>query len=259
MEGRCPPYAAAQDFRYLTDRPESRTGHRNTNGSCNPGQNIFSDRYLYSFYHHFHASHPFVFPKPVLQSLANDTSLQPLLAAMRWIGSLYGYSQSAKDTLYNEAKSELLKFNRPGNGLLVQATMLLAIGLNGTGKHQEAIELLEKAKSMVKDIKLFRESWLATVTDNPILVESQRRTWWELYVLDGLFACAYQSTKFTLYDLDDDVKLPCEEVDYLTQVSPILAISEDSHSDSDRIFSRDLRMAQSSYLPLHAAFSVYKS
>jgi hypothetical protein len=252
-------YASTQDFLSPTMRHQSATRRRVTIDSRSFGHHIFSDPYLFSFYCHFHASHPFVLPQPVLKSLAKNLSVQPLLAAMRWIGSLYRASQSTKCSLYDKAKSDLLKFNRPSDGFLIQATMLLAIGLSGTGKHQKAIELLQRAKSMAIDTGLHKESQFAIVVDNASMVESWRRTWWELYVLDGLFACAYQTAKFTLCELDADVKLPCEEMEYFTRVR-LIGNKEASHSDSDRIFRRDLQTAQSSsHHHSHVAFSVCKS
>ncbi|KAM0421342.1 hypothetical protein ACHAPT_010873 [Fusarium lateritium] len=54
----------------------------------------------------------------------------------------------------------------------------------------------------------------------PILEESWRRTWWELYVVDALMAGVHQTNSFALYDAPMDVALPCEEYQFLTGQIP---------------------------------------
>jgi hypothetical protein len=59
-----------------------------------------------------------------------------------------------------------------------------------------------------------------------VLEESWRRTWWELYVIDGLLAAIHQRNTFRLYNIPTDVPLPCEEVDYfITGVSKHWALA----------------------------------
>ncbi|EWY80887.1 hypothetical protein FOYG_15183 [Fusarium oxysporum NRRL 32931] len=127
------------------------------------------ERYIESFYLNFYAAHPFIPPKDLLLILAQQTSLEPLLAAMRWIGSLYIEQDSSRSLLTDASR-------------LIDAT-------NGQGI--------------------------------PILEESWRRTWWELYIVDALMSGVHQTNIFILYDVPADVGLPCEEYQYLTgQIPP---------------------------------------
>ena len=60
------------------------------------------DCYLQSFYRNFYAAHPFILPKEPLIVLAQETPLEPLLAAMRWIGSLF-IERDTSPSLFREA------------------------------------------------------------------------------------------------------------------------------------------------------------
>lgn len=48
-----------------------------------------------------------------------------------------------------------------------------------------------------------------------VLEESWRRTWWELYFLDGLLAGIQQRESFKLWSVECTVPLPCEEAEYM--------------------------------------------
>ncbi|SPJ74974.1 related to Zn(II)2Cys6 transcriptional activator [Fusarium torulosum] len=178
------------------------------------------ERYLDSFYRNFFAAHPFIPPKEVLLVLAQGTSLGPLFAAIRWIGSLY-IKQDTSDSLLKDA-CRLIDGNPLKDGFLVQARLLLIIGLDGNRQRKRAERLMAEARDMSIQINLNTDRF-ATTNGQGILIleESWRRTWWELYVVDALMSGVHQTDTFALYRVPTDVALPCEEYQYLTgQIPP---------------------------------------
>ncbi|KAF4345880.1 Zn(II)2Cys6 transcriptional activator [Fusarium beomiforme] len=179
-----------------------------------------SDRYLDSFYQNFYAAHPFLPSKNLLLVLAQRNSLEPLLTAIRWVGSLY-IEQDTSTSLFKEA-FYLIEGNPLKNGFLVQAMLLLIIGLDGNRQLKRANKLMAEAQDVAIQIKLNAHAFATTNGQGiPLLEESWRRTWWELYVVDALMSGVHQTNNFALYDIPTDVALPCEERQYHTgQIPP---------------------------------------
>lgn len=179
-----------------------------------------AERCLQSFYHHFHAAHPFVLPKEYLLQVAKEGTIEPLLAAMRWIGSFYIDAGPARVTFFDEARRLAYEPHRPKCGFLVQALLLLVIGLDGSAQQDKAREILADVEKMVIQIGL-NTRLFATLHGRgmPVLEESWRRTWWDLYVVDAMIAGVHRATNFLLFDITSDVALPCEEHQYLSGVS----------------------------------------
>lgn len=179
------------------------------------------ERYLDSFYRNFYAAHPFIPPKEVLLVLAQGTSLEPLLAAIRWIGSLY-IEKDTSLSLFKDA-SRLIEGNALEDGFSVQARLLLIIGLDGNRQRKRAERLMTEARDISIQISLNTDRFATTNGQGvPILEESWRRTWWELYVVDALMSGVHQTDTFALYGVPADVALPCEESQYLTGVSRVI-------------------------------------
>ncbi|GKU08255.1 c6 zinc finger protein [Fusarium langsethiae] len=185
-----------------------------------------TERYIDSFYQNFYAAHPFILPKEPLLVLAQGTSLEPLIAAIRWIGSLY-IEQHASQGLLNDA-ARLIDGNPLKDGFLVQARLLLIIGLDGNRQRKRANKLMSEARDISIQINM-NTSLFATSHGRgiPILEESWRRTWWELYVVDALMSGVHQTNTFALYDVPADVGLPCEENQYLLgQIPPHMHLND---------------------------------
>ncbi|KAF5649697.1 Zn(II)2Cys6 transcriptional activator [Fusarium sp. NRRL 52700] len=178
------------------------------------------ERYIDSFYLNFYAAHPFIPPKELLLTLAPQISLEPLFAAIRWIGSLY-IEQDSSHSLFADA-SRLIDDAPLRNGFLVQAMLLIIIGLDGNRQEKKARKLMADAREIAIQIKLNSCPFAATNGRGiPVLEESWRRTWWELYVVDALMSGVHQTNSFVLYDVPTDAGLPCEEHQYLTgQIPP---------------------------------------
>ena len=173
-----------------------------------------------AFYRYFHPSHPFLLPEESLSAFAGQGPIDPLFSAMRWVGSFYTGRPSNKAALFDEAYRSINNPLTPRDGFLVQAMMLLVIGLDGTGQWSRGKELLNEAKELAVQIGLHTRSFAVLNGQGvPVVEESWRRTWWELYILDGMFAGIHRVSDFTLFDLSADVALPCEEWQYASGVS----------------------------------------
>jgi hypothetical protein len=178
------------------------------------------ERCLDSFYHHFHAAHPFVMPKQYVLRIAKEGTIEPLLAAMRWVGSLYIDAGPTRQSFFEEAYRLAYEPARPKDGFLVQAMLLLVIGLDGSCQQEKAREILADVERIAVQIGLNSRPFASlNGRGMPVLEESWRRTWWDLYVVDGMIAGVHRTTNFLLYDVPADVALPCEEYQYLSGVS----------------------------------------
>lgn len=181
-----------------------------------------AERCFESFYHFFHAGHPFVLPKEYFLPLMKEGSapnLSVVMAAMRYIGSLYISAGPAQATFLDEAIRLCYLPDTPKDGFLIQALLLIVVGLDGSCEQARARELLADCERFAIEIDLNKREF-ATLhgRGNPVLEESWRRTWWDLYVCDGMIAGVHRITNFLLFDIVTDVGLPCEEHQYLSGV-----------------------------------------
>lgn len=179
------------------------------------------EKCLNSFFHHFHASHPFVLPKPFLIQISKDGSTKPLLAAIRWVGSIFlDIAVQTRDQLFNEAFALIYDPQRLKDGFLAQAMMLLIVGLDGSCQQEKARGILGDVETLALELGLNTREF---ATNNgrgiAVLEESWRRTWWDLFIIDGMVAGVHRATNFLLFDVPAGVALPCEEDQYLNAVS----------------------------------------
>ncbi|KAG9251055.1 uncharacterized protein F5Z01DRAFT_330694 [Emericellopsis atlantica] len=180
---------------------------------------VETDRYLASFYRYAFAAHPFVLPHHDLLRLRDlHDSMRTVLAAMRWIGSLYVDVQPRlRSELYQQAHDLIYDPRAPRDGFLVQAMLLLLVGLDGNADQRKAREVLENAEQLAIEIGLHRASFASLHGRGvPILEESWRRTWWSLYSTEAMVTAAHRRTDFALCNVASDVGLPCEEDQYLS-------------------------------------------
>ncbi|RKK06682.1 hypothetical protein BFJ66_g17180 [Fusarium oxysporum f. sp. cepae] len=196
---------------------------------------------LDAFYHHFHQAHPFVLPKRHF-ALVSESNREPLLATMRWIGSFYLNVGIFRDVLFHEAYRLSYGSGHSKDGFLIQALILLVIGLDGSGELERARAVLADAAKLAIQMSLNTNDYAASNGRGmPILEESWRRTWWDLFVVDSMVAGIHRATNFLPFEVPTDVALPCEEHDYFEGNIPqpvYLEDLEDSQlSGDERNFS----------------------
>ena len=179
------------------------------------------DRFLASFYRSFHPAHPFVLPEQFLLRLTSEGPLDPLLASMRWVGSLYiDMPMQTRAAMFDEAHAKVTDLAAPRDGFLVQAMMVLLVGLDGLCEFSKARVMLRAAGQLAVEIGMHTRSFASLHGRGvPVLEESWRRTWWDLYVVDAMVAGLHRGGGFPLRQVHSDVALPCEEWQYISGVS----------------------------------------
>ncbi|KAK2050684.1 hypothetical protein LZ31DRAFT_547966 [Colletotrichum somersetense] len=201
-----------------------------------------AERCLDSFYRHFHASHPFVLPKEWLLRITRDTNVEHLLAAIRWIGALFLEAGPARAGFLDEALRLVQDPTVRRDGFFVQTLVLLVVGLDGNCEQDRARNLLADAERTALEIGLHTREYATQYGRGiPVLEESWRRTWWDLFVVDGMVAGVHRQTNFLLFDVPADASLPCEEHQYLSgNIPPPMSLTDledQDFSGEDRPFS----------------------
>ncbi|TLD22822.1 hypothetical protein PspLS_07157 [Pyricularia sp. CBS 133598] len=213
----------------------------NSAGSHMRSQLSMPERCLTSFYQNFHASHPCVLPRDALERVIREgpAKLEHLLAAMRYIGSLYLDAGPARAQYFEEAVSLAYHPGCPRDGFLAQTLLLLSIGQDGSCNQARANQFMGDAERLAVEIGLnTRQFATANGRGSSVVEESWRRTWWELYVVNGMIAGVHRITHFALYDVAADVGLPCEEHQFLSGNIPMPMYMEDF---DDQLFSGEDR------------------
>lgn len=209
--------------------PLPLTSHTHTSTSTTPTiedilpdelLNISRDRCIDLYYKHFHRFHPCVLPRPWLERLLRDTThqirLRPLIAVMRFIGSLYCQSGQA-DRLREEANGMLAAQTRQHvqDPFMVQAYFINSIALYWCGEPDRSREEMDRAMRIALDLNMQCQGFaIAHGEGDPVLQESWRRTWWQIYIVDAYYAAMKHESTYSAYEVDVTTDLPCEEDQY---------------------------------------------
>jgi hypothetical protein len=182
------------------------------------------ERCIEAFFYHFYPAHPFILPRANFFALRKEKPVHALEAAMRYVGSFY-VSQAPTVSFGLEAERSVYHVDCPKDGFRVQAMLILAIGLDGYTHQEKALQILLNAQDIALEIGMNkREFAFINGNGSAVLEESWRRTWWEMYVVDGMIAGVHQRSTFRMKELVSDVTLPCEEKEYISGVSQSLVI-----------------------------------
>jgi hypothetical protein len=221
------PFSAGYD-------PSTMSVATMTPASSPPVAVSLADRCFDSYYHHFWAAHPCVLPKEYLIRLLKDpsTKLDHLVTAMRYIGSLFIDVGPTRAMYLEEALRLAYLPTCPRDGFLVQTLVILIVALDGSCQQERARQLLADVETLAVEIGLNKRDFATRYGNgNPVLEESWRRTWWDLFVVDGMVAGVHRMTNFLLFDVDSNVALPCEEHHYISGVSVSSDLSQSQEAD----------------------------
>jgi len=168
-----------------------------------------------------------------------------LEAAMRYVGSFY-VEKAPTTALGLEAERSIYHMDHAKDPFTVQAMLIVVIGLDGYTYQEKALQILIDAQNLALELGMNnREFAYMNGNGSEVLAESWRRTWWELFVVDGMIAGVHQRSTFRLNEIASDVLLPCEEKDYASGLIP------PSHSiqdfDDESFDSRDLVYSSFTY------------
>jgi Fungal specific transcription factor domain len=175
-----------------------------------------------AFYRFFFPAHPFLLPRAHLLDALAARRTRPLLRlAVEYVGCFYvlGAPREACEA----ALARALEHDPPASrdAAYVQAMVLYAVGLHMAGREPESAPVMYAAIRAALELGMNRRAFAAAqVGAGSVVEESLRRTWWEIFVLDGMFSGVNLEYRIQLSDVPTDIPLPIEETDYVNGVSP---------------------------------------
>lgn len=123
----------------------------------------------------------------------------------------------------------------------VQALLLYAIAIHSCQQQREAASCVARAATIAMSLGMNDPAFArATANDSPLVEESFKRTWWELYTVDVYIAAIHRRSTFETVSARPHPLLPCTQMAYESGQCdphpPTLRAFE------DRVFSLDLHV-----------------
>ena len=198
---------------YINHHGAKSIGTSWPSNALSPDQHNADSRHLFNlFYVHFHDAHPILLPRKYF-STHNWQYPHHLDIIMQFIGSHYDGNAPTEE--YRNLANQVLTEQSPKDGYKVQALLLFAISLHARDEQKLAKELLAATVELAIELGMNRKKYAIDHGQGcRSLQESWRRTWWELYAMDGMLAALHQQNSFQLFTTEADVLLPCEEAVY---------------------------------------------
>lgn len=203
--------------------------------SATPLQN---DGYLVDIYYQFfHPSHPIL---PPIRILYHNRVPPFLEQVIKFIGA--HFTSAASSETYRPTIMETVE-EQEGSMEKLQALLLLAIVLHSRNERTQAGKCIVASVDLAFEFGLHtRNSIIAMGEGDPLTEECFRRTWWELFIIEGMLtALGLQPTPRT-HSVALEVPLPCEERIYQDGLVPpppptIAQFDERVFADEERDFS----------------------
>lgn len=161
------------------------------------------------YYSYFHSAHPILLPRHMYEQ-QYPLYLQ---SVVHFIGSHYSASHSG-DSL-REQTAAALRDKSEKSAYMVQARLLFAIAIHARGEPSEGQAMLQDAIDLALSLGMNTKDF-ATLNGNssPCLEESFRRTWWELFVTEGIMTAIHRKPVMKTRSVVQEVLLPCEDSTY---------------------------------------------
>lgn len=194
------------------------------------------------FYLNFHPNHPILVPKTFYRDRDYPWYLK---AVVEFIGSHFSTTITNRALQQDAAKK--MEEEEDDLPAVIQARILYATILLARHETQLCQQVLAHAIDTARRIGLYRRDFAPSHADgHPVEEESLRRTWYELYVLDGCIAASHPNTSFKTYSVDADVLLPCGDSIYDNGMPVFTAYSRSDFEN--RVFiEEDITFSSSSY------------
>ncbi|KAJ5811301.1 hypothetical protein N7474_007602 [Penicillium riverlandense] len=211
-----------------------------SNAPLTPDSSSFlgGDGYLLDIYYtYFHAAHPIL---PPLRHLYRSYFPPFLEQVMKFIGA--HFTPAANSDTYRPTVVVAVQ-EQPTTVEKVQALLLLAIVLHSRNERAEAGECLSAAVDLAFELGLHEAHYAVTASGgDPIRAECLRRTWWELFIIEGMLTALGLQRVYRTSLVPLEVPLPCEERIYQDCLTPpppptIAQFDERVFADDDRDFS----------------------
>lgn len=170
-------------------------------------------RLINLFYKYFWPAHPFVVPRTFL---VHHFSVIPiyLRKAMCFVGSHY-LPDVSREALRNSAFTSI-SGGLPETGFSVQALLLLGMASYARFERAQASEMVERAVNLAHRIGMNERTFYdKNPSTSPIVQESFLRTWWDLYIVNGLMSAMRGSRiRFKLANVPMTIPVPGSEEAY---------------------------------------------
>ncbi|KAH9827111.1 C6 transcription factor [Teratosphaeria destructans] len=163
------------------------------------------------FYANFWLVHPMLVPR---HAYAQQSYPDHVKLVICLIGSYYASPTYPRASLW-QATSSAFSTLTVRDIHRVQALVLYAILLHAQQQSKEATACIVEATDIAISIGLNRPEFASERAGmNPVVEESYRRSWWELYIVDGFMAVVHQLQGFRSNSVGMHPNLPCEETLY---------------------------------------------
>ncbi|KAL3455074.1 hypothetical protein BJX64DRAFT_273032 [Aspergillus heterothallicus] len=200
---------------------------------------IANDGYLVDIYYQFfHPSHPIL---PPIRFLYQNRVVPPFLEqVIKFIGAHFTPAASS-ETYRPTVMSAVME--QEGTIEKVQALLLLSIVLHSRNERAKAGECLVTAVELVFELGMHTRDFPVMMGEgDPIREECLRRTWWELFIIEGMLTALGVQPEFRLSRVPLEVPLPCEERIYQEGMAPpppptIAQFDDRVFADEERDFS----------------------
>lgn len=168
-----------------------------------------------AFFVFFFPAHPFVLPYAQTQELFRGLTMNHLQLALQFIGSFFVIG-AERDLFEASIRGYINNFQGQRNHYFVQTIVLFSIGLHMADKGEESSEMMYLAIDVARNLGMDQRNYATAHGGvNTILEECLRRTWWEIWILDGMMTGVNMTYKMQLAGVNNlDMPLPSEESDY---------------------------------------------
>ncbi|CAG5152760.1 uncharacterized protein ALTATR162_LOCUS2901 [Alternaria atra] len=205
-----------------------------------PGRHVswVDDEQLVNLYYlNFHPSHPILLPRDMYWQQGYPVYLK---AVVQFIGGRFSHTASP-DNLRESVARELDHSNEDTLEM-VQARLLYAITMFADNSSDQGQRILDTTIELALRLGLHERDFATThAGDLTVLEESMRRTWYELYVIDGCIAALQRKSTFKTNTVNADVLLPCDDFTYEAGMCFMPATMADFHgnvfAEEEKIFS----------------------
>lgn len=189
------------------------------------------------YYLNFHASHPILLPRHMYWQHGYPRYLK---AVVHLIGGRFSHTVSL-DELRESVTREFAQ-SEEDTVEMVQAGLLNTIALFAENSTDQGQRMLDSTIELALRLGMHQRSFASTrAGDLTVLEESMRRTWYELYVIDGCIAALQRKSTFKTNTVNADVLLPCDDFTYEAGMCFMPATMAEFHgnvfAEEEKVFS----------------------
>lgn len=174
-----------------------------------------------TYYSYFHPAHPFLLPHFQMLDLLQSAHLPHLELALQYVGSFY--VSAAPTGTYQQALHQALEDKSlKRDGYMVQTLLIYAVGLHIADEEELSTTIMLDTINLALELGMNKREFAREAGQHSVLVEEVwRRTWWEIFILDGMFAGVNPVYKMQLHSTKLDVYLPIEDSEVFGLVSTV--------------------------------------